>query len=63
VDLLFSEGIVDSHFLHKVFHSCPKVVVSDRTSIATRVAIVENTELVIQVGGHTPKVVLLDIGA
>jgi hypothetical protein len=63
VDLLFSEGIVDSHSLHKVSHSFPKVVASDRTSIATRVAIIENTELVIQVGGHTPKVVLLDIGA
>jgi hypothetical protein len=26
VDLLFSKGVVDSHFLHKVFHSFPKVV-------------------------------------
>jgi hypothetical protein len=39
------------------------VVPSERTSIATRVAIVNNIELAIQVGGHTPRVVLLDIGA
>ncbi len=63
VDLLLSKGIVDNHSLHKVFHSFPKVVPSERTSIATRVVIVDNTELAIQVGGHTPKVVLLDIGA
>ncbi len=36
---------------------------SERTSIATGVAIVDNTELAIQVGGHTPRVVLLDTGA
>ncbi len=36
---------------------------SERTSIATRVAIVDNSELAIQVGGHTPKVILLDVGA
>jgi hypothetical protein len=41
-------------------HSFPKVVPSERTSIATRVAIVDNTKSTIQVGGHTPKVVLLD---
>jgi len=63
VDLLFSKGVVDSHSLHKVFHSFPKVVLSEKTSIAIRVAIVDNTGSVIQVGGHTPKVVLLDIGA
>jgi len=44
VDLLLSEGVVDSHFLHKVSHSFPKVVPSERTSIATRVAIIDNTE-------------------
>ncbi len=54
---------MDSHSFHKVFHSFPKVVLSERTSIATRVAIVDNTELVIQVGKHTPIVVLLDRGA
>jgi hypothetical protein len=54
---------MDSHFHHKVFHSFLKVVLSERTSIAIGVAIVDNTELVIQVGGHTPRVVLLDIGA
>jgi len=39
------------------------VVPSERTSIAIRVAIVNNTKSSIQVGGHTPKVVLLDTGA
>ncbi len=36
---------------------------SERTSIATRVAIVDNIELVIQAGRHTPKVVFLATGA
>jgi hypothetical protein len=61
--LLLSKGIMDNHTLHKIFHSFPKVVPSERTSIATKVAIVNNTKLVIQVGGHTPKMVLLDTGA
>jgi hypothetical protein len=61
VDLLLSKGVMDSHSLHKVSHSFPKVVLSERTS--TRVAIVNNTKSVIQVGGHTPKVVLLDTSA
>jgi hypothetical protein len=60
VDLLLSKGVVDSHSLHKISHSFPKVVPSKRTSIATKVAIVDNTGSAIQVGGHTPKVVLLD---
>jgi len=63
VDLLFSKGVVDNHSLHKVFHSFPKVVPSERTSIATKVAIIDNTELTIHMGGHTPKVILLNIGA
>ncbi len=63
VDLLLSKGVVDNHSLHKVSHSFPKVVPSEGTSIATRVAIVDNTESTIQVGGHTPSVVILDIGA
>ncbi len=63
VDLLFNKGVVDSHSLHKVSHSFPKVVSNERTSIATEVSIVSNTGLVIQMGGHTPKVVLLDTGA
>jgi len=63
VDLLLSKGVVDSHVLHKVSHSFSKVVPSERTSIATGVAIVDNTGSAIQVGGHTPRVVLLDIGA
>jgi hypothetical protein len=44
VDLLFSKGIVDNHSLHKIFHSFSKVVPSERTSIATKVAIVDNIE-------------------
>ncbi len=58
VYLLLNKGIVDSHSLHKVLHSFPKVVPSERTSIATGVAIVDNTESTIQMGGHTPRVVL-----
>jgi hypothetical protein len=60
VDLLLSKGVMDSHSLHKVSHSFPKVVPSERTSIATGVAIVDNTGSTIQVGRHTPRVVLLD---
>jgi len=60
VDLLLSKGVVDSHSLHKVSHSFLKVVPSERTSITTKVAIVDNTGLAIQVGRHTPRVVLLD---
>jgi len=63
VDLLLSKGVVDSHSFHKVSHSFPKVVPSERTSIATEVTIVNNTGSTIQVGGHTPRVVLLDTGA
>ncbi len=63
VNLLLNKGVVDSHFLHKVFHSFLKVVPSERTSIATGVTIVDNTELAIQVRGHTPRVVLLGTGA
>jgi len=48
VDLLLNKGVVDNHFLHKISHSFPKVVPSDRTSIATRVAIVDNTGLAIR---------------
>jgi hypothetical protein len=44
VDLLLSKSVVDSHSLHKVFHSFPKVVLSEKTSIATKVAIVNNTK-------------------
>jgi len=60
MDLLFSKGVVDNYFFHKVFHSFSKVVLSERTSIATRVAIIDNIESAIQVGGHTPKVIFLD---
>jgi hypothetical protein len=62
-DFLFNKGVVDNHSLHKVSHSFSKVVPSERTSIATRVAIVNNIGSVIQVGGHTPRVVLLDTSA
>jgi hypothetical protein len=44
VDLLLSKGVVNSHSLHKVFHSFMKVVPSERTSITTRIAIVDNTK-------------------
>jgi len=54
---------VDSYSLHKVSHSFPKVVPSERTSIAIRVAIIDNIGSTIQVGGHTPRMVLLNIGA
>jgi hypothetical protein len=63
VDLLFEKSVVDSHSFHKTSHSFSKVVLSERTSITTKVAIVDNTESIIQVGGHTPRVVLLDTGA
>jgi len=63
MDLLRNKSFVDSHSLHKVSHSFSKVVPSERTSIATGVAIVDNNGPTIQVGGHTPRVVLLDTGA
>jgi len=47
VDLLLSKGVVDSHSLHKVSHSFPKVMPNERTSIAIGVAIINNTELAI----------------
>jgi hypothetical protein len=37
-----------------------KVVLSEKTSIATKVAIIDNIESTIQVGRHTPRVVLFD---
>jgi hypothetical protein len=63
LDLLFSKGVVDIHSLHKVSHSFPKVVPSERTSIAIGIAIVNNIKSAIQAGRHTPKVVFLDTGA
>jgi hypothetical protein len=39
------------------------VVPNERTSITTKIAIIDNIESIIQVGGHTPKVVLFDTGA
>ena len=54
---------MDNHSLHEVYHSFPKVVPSERTSIATGVAIVDNTKSEIKVGGNTPKVVILDTSA
>jgi len=44
VDLLFNKGVVDSCFLHKVSHSFLKVVFSERTFLATKVAMVDNIE-------------------
>jgi hypothetical protein len=63
MDLLLNKSIVDSHSVHKVFHSFPKVMPSERTSIATKVAIVDNTKSTIQVGRHTPRVVFFDTSA
>ncbi len=63
MDLLLSKGVVDNHSFHKVCPSFPKVVLNERISIVARIAIVDNTELVIQMGGHTPRVVFLDISA
>jgi len=54
---------MDSHSFHKVSHSFLKVVPSGRTSITTGVAIVNNTKSTIQVGRHTPRVVLLNTSA
>jgi hypothetical protein len=62
-DLLLSKGVVDSHFFHKIFHSFPKVVLNEKTSITIKVVIVNNTKSTIQVGEHTPIVVLLDTSA
>jgi len=44
VDLLLSKGVMDSHSLHKVSHSFLKVVLSERTSIPIRVAIIDNNK-------------------
>jgi hypothetical protein len=44
VDSLFSKGVVDSHSPHKVSHSFLKVVFNEKTSIATGIAIVNNTK-------------------
>ncbi len=37
VDLLLSKGVVDSHFLHKVSHSFPKVVPMKKLSSSLKV--------------------------
>ncbi len=44
VDLLLSKAVVDTHSLHKIFHSFPKMVPSERTSIAIGITIVDNIE-------------------
>jgi hypothetical protein len=44
VDLLLNKGVVDNHSFHKVSHSFPKVVPSERTSITTGIAIIDNIE-------------------
>jgi hypothetical protein len=60
VYLLFCKGVVDNHFFHKVLHSFLKMVFNERNFITIRVAIVDNTKSIIQVGGHTPRVIFLD---
>ncbi len=44
VDLLLSKGVVDNHSLHKISHSFLKVVPNEKTSIAIKVAIIDNTK-------------------
>jgi hypothetical protein len=63
VDLLLSKGVMDNYSFHKISHSFPKVVPSERISVTTKVTIVNNIESAIQVGKQTPKVVLLDTSA
>jgi hypothetical protein len=63
VDLLLNKSVLDNHSLHKVSHSFSKVLPNERTSIATRIAIVNHMELAIQMEGHTPKMVFLDTRA
>jgi len=63
MDLLLNKSVVDNHSLHKVFHSFPKVVPNERMPITIRITIINNTKSTIQVGGHTPQMILLDIGA
>jgi len=58
VNLLLNKGVVSTKS-----HSFPKVVPSEKTSITTKVVIVDNTKLAIQVGGHTSRVVLVDTSA
>jgi hypothetical protein len=60
VDLLLDKGVMDNHSFHKVSRLFPKVVPSEKISIATEIAIVDNTKPSIQVGSHTPRVVLFD---
>ncbi len=47
MDLLLSKSIMDSHSFRKVSHSFSKVVPNERTSIAIRIAIINNTKSVI----------------
>jgi hypothetical protein len=63
MDLLLRKSVMDSHSLHKVSHSFPKVMPSETTSITTKVTIVDNTKLAMQVRGHRSKVIFLDTGA
>jgi hypothetical protein len=55
VDLKLSKGVMDSHSFHKISHSFPKMVLSEKTSIATEVAIVDNTGSAIQMGDIRPR--------
>jgi hypothetical protein len=52
VDFLLCKGIKDSHSFHKVSHSFSKVVPSEKTSIATRVAIVDKTMEIYVANSH-----------
>ncbi len=63
MDLLLNKGVMDSHSFDRDSHSFPKVVPSEKTSITTGVAIIDNIKSIIQVGGHTPRMIFFDIGA
>jgi len=47
MDLLFSNGIVDNHYLHEVFHSFLNMLPSERISITIEVTIVDNIKSII----------------
>jgi hypothetical protein len=49
VDLLLNKSVVDNYSLHKVSHSFSKVVPNEKTSIAIKIAIVNEIESTIQV--------------
>jgi hypothetical protein len=63
IDMLMGSKVVDSHSLHMVAHTSPKVPPKERLVVTTGVAIADNSTAAIKVEGHIPNVVLLDTGA